>query len=49
LSDRINFHPHLHLLRVFAGTPGFSINAGCAIPAKTPAASLRAMIAAARS
>jgi MtaA/CmuA family methyltransferase len=37
------------LLRIFAGTPGFILNAGCAIPAETPAANLRAMIAAARS
>jgi uroporphyrinogen decarboxylase len=37
------------LLDVFAGTPGFILNAGCAIPAETPPANLRAMIAAARS
>jgi uroporphyrinogen decarboxylase len=37
------------LLEVFAGTPGFILNAGCAIPAETPPANLRAMIAAARS
>ena len=37
------------LLGVFAGTPGFILNAGCAIPAETPSANLRAMIAAARS
>jgi uroporphyrinogen decarboxylase len=37
------------LLQVFAGTPGFILNAGCAIPAETPPANLRAMIAAARS
>jgi MtaA/CmuA family methyltransferase len=36
------------LLQVFAGTPGFILNAGCAIPAETPPANLRAMIAAAR-
>jgi MtaA/CmuA family methyltransferase len=36
------------LLEVFAGTPGFILNAGCAIPAETPSANLRAMIAAAR-
>jgi MtaA/CmuA family methyltransferase len=36
------------LLEVFAGTPGFILNAGCAIPAETPPANLRAMIAAAR-
>ena len=37
------------LLQVFAGTPGFILNAGCAIPAETPPGNLRAMIAAARS
>ena len=37
-----------HPLRVFADTPGFILNAGCAIPAETPPANLRAMIAAAR-
>jgi MtaA/CmuA family methyltransferase len=36
------------LLQVFADTPGFILNAGCAIPAETPSANLRAMIAAAR-
>jgi MtaA/CmuA family methyltransferase len=36
------------LLEVFAETPGFILNAGCAIPAETPAANLRAMILAAR-
>ena len=33
------------LLEVFAGVPGFILNAGCAIPAETPPANLRAMIA----
>ncbi|MBP1659543.1 MAG: hemE 1, partial [Candidatus Aminicenantes bacterium] len=37
------------LLEVFAGVPGFILNAGCAIPAETPSANLRAMIAAARA
>ncbi len=37
------------LLGVFAGRPGFILNAGCAIPAETPPANLRAMIAAARA
>jgi MtaA/CmuA family methyltransferase len=37
------------LLEVFAGVPGFILNAGCAIPAETPPANLRALIAAARS
>lgn len=37
------------LLEVFAGVPGFILNAGCAIPAETPPANLRAMIAAARA
>jgi len=37
------------LLQVFADTPGFILNAGCAIPAETPPANLRAMIAAARN
>jgi MtaA/CmuA family methyltransferase len=36
------------LLEAFAGVPGFILNAGCAIPAETPSANLRAMIAAAR-
>jgi MtaA/CmuA family methyltransferase len=36
------------LLQVFSDTPGFILNAGCAIPAETPPANLRAMIAAAR-
>ena len=36
------------LLSVFAGEPRFILNAGCAIPAETPSANLRAMIAAAR-
>lgn len=36
------------LLEAFAGTPGFILNAGCAIPAETPPANLRALIAAAR-
>jgi uroporphyrinogen decarboxylase len=36
------------LLKVFADTPGFILNAGCAIPAETPSLNLRAMIAAAR-
>jgi MtaA/CmuA family methyltransferase len=37
------------LLGVFSGIPGFILNAGCAIPAETPPANLRAMIAATRS
>jgi MtaA/CmuA family methyltransferase len=36
------------LLQVFSGTPKFILNAGCAIPADTPPANLRAMIRAAR-
>jgi uroporphyrinogen decarboxylase len=36
------------LLAVFAGNPRFILNAGCAIPAETPAANLRAMIRATR-
>lgn len=36
------------LLAVFADTPRFVLNAGCAIPPTTPAANLRAMIRAAR-
>ncbi len=39
----------LELCEVFADTPRFILNAGCAIPAETPAANLRAMIRAARS
>lgn len=38
----------MELLEIFAGTPGFILNAGCAVPAETPAANLQAMIAAAR-
>jgi MtaA/CmuA family methyltransferase len=37
------------LLEVFAGNPRFILNAGCAIPAETPPANLRAMLAAARA
>ena len=37
------------LLEVFAGTPRFILNAGCAIPAETPSENLKAMIVAARS
>ena len=37
------------LLEIFADVPGFVLNAGCAIPAETPPANLRAMIAAARA
>ena len=38
----------LALRTVFAGTPRFILNAGCAIPATTPAENLRAMISASR-
>jgi uroporphyrinogen decarboxylase len=37
------------LIEIFAGVPGFILNAGCAIPAETPSANLRAMIAASRA
>ena len=37
------------LVEVFADTPRFILNAGCAIPASTPPANIRAMIRAARS
>jgi MtaA/CmuA family methyltransferase len=37
------------LLAVFADTPRFILNAGCAIPATTPGENLRSMIRAARS
>jgi uroporphyrinogen decarboxylase len=37
------------LVELFAGDPRFILNAGCAIPAETPPANLRAMIAAARA
>ena len=37
------------LLAVFADTPRFILNAGCAIPATTPGANLRAMIRAVRT
>jgi uroporphyrinogen-III decarboxylase len=36
------------LLALFADSPRFILNAGCAIPAVTPAENLRAMIRAAR-
>jgi uroporphyrinogen decarboxylase len=36
------------LLRVFAGTPRFILNAGCALPPDTPSANIRALIQAAR-
>jgi uroporphyrinogen decarboxylase len=38
----------LELLRIFADTPRFILNAGCAIPPTTPPANLRAMIRTAR-
>jgi uroporphyrinogen decarboxylase len=38
----------LELLTVFAGTPGFILNAGCAIPSSTPPENLRMMIRTAR-
>lgn len=38
----------LELLRVFADTPRFILNAGCAIPSNTPPHNLRAMIRVAR-
>ena len=37
------------LLDVFAGTPRFILNAGCAIPATTPPANIRAMVRVAHS
>ena len=37
------------LLEVFAGEPRFILNAGCAIPATTPSANLRAMLRTARA
>lgn len=37
------------LLEIFAGSPRFILNAGCAVPAETPPENLRAMIAAARA
>jgi uroporphyrinogen decarboxylase len=37
------------LLQVFADTPRFILNAGCAIPPVTPEENIRAMIKAARS
>ena len=37
------------LLNVFADTPRFILNAGCAIPPITPPENLRAMISTARS
>jgi uroporphyrinogen decarboxylase len=36
------------LLAVFADTPGFILNAGCAIPPNTPAENIEAMIRVAR-
>ena len=36
------------LLAVFADTPRFILNSGCAIPATTPGENLRAMLRAAR-
>jgi uroporphyrinogen decarboxylase len=36
------------LLEIFADTPRFVLNAGCAIPASAPPESIRAMIRAAR-
>jgi MtaA/CmuA family methyltransferase len=37
------------LLGIFDGVPGFILNAGCAIPAETPPANLRALLAAAKA
>ena len=37
------------LLGAFADFPGFILNAGCALPAETPPANIKAMIASARS
>jgi MtaA/CmuA family methyltransferase len=37
------------LCELFAGTPRFILNSGCAIPAETPSRNIMAMIAAARS
>jgi len=37
------------LLALFSDTPGFILNAGCAIPAMTPPANIRALLRAARS
>jgi MtaA/CmuA family methyltransferase len=39
----------LELLRIFADTPRFILNAGCAIPSMTPRANLEAMIRTARN
>jgi uroporphyrinogen-III decarboxylase len=36
------------LLELFGNTPGFILNAGCAIPAETPPENLRTMIRIAR-
>jgi uroporphyrinogen-III decarboxylase len=37
------------LLELFADTPRFVLNAGCAIPAETPSENIRAMIRTARN
>jgi uroporphyrinogen decarboxylase len=37
------------LLNVFADTPRFILNSGCALPADTPAENIRAMCACLRS
>ncbi|MGQ9672272.1 MAG: uroporphyrinogen decarboxylase family protein [Candidatus Aminicenantales bacterium] len=39
----------IELLEIWAGEPRFILNAGCAIPAETPAENLQAMVRAARS
>jgi MtaA/CmuA family methyltransferase len=48
-SSRIVEEKTLELLRIFADTPRFILNAGCAIPPTTPSENIRTMIRTARN
>jgi len=48
-TSRVVEEKTLELLRIFADTPRFMLNAGCAIPPATPPENIRAMIRTARN
>ena len=48
-TPRIVTQKTQELLEIFADTPRFVLNAGCAIPAQTPPENLRAMVETARA
>ena len=48
-TSRVVEEKTLELLRIFADTPRFILNAGCAIPPTTPAENIRTMIRTARN